>query len=193
MFTESCLHRRHLFSCARYQRLVCERPQDTILAGTELDFLVNVVGTTPLGRIGGADRPAEGKKRPLCLVKTSPCILISSSSRVISLSFTTSGLIGWSAVAPQPPDRTTLASSPERSERNWSPGHRPTHRVTLPLRNDGAVRRVGGRIESGFPLQNGSRLGDPLACPSRDPDASGPRGSSAHTPTSAASDAAHSG
>jgi hypothetical protein len=37
------------------------------LLGLKLDFLVNVVGTTPLGRIGGADRPAEGKKRPLPL------------------------------------------------------------------------------------------------------------------------------
>ena len=60
------LHRRHCFR-ARVTNCWSERPQDTILAGTELDFVVNVVGTTPLGRIGGADRPAEGKKRPLPL------------------------------------------------------------------------------------------------------------------------------
>ena len=50
---------------------------------------------------------------------------------------------------------------------------------TLPLRSDGAARRVEEGIECGFPLQDGSRLGDSLACPSRDPDGFGPRGSSA--------------
>ncbi len=33
-----------------------------ILVGTELDFVANVAGTTPHGRIGGANRPVEGKK-----------------------------------------------------------------------------------------------------------------------------------
>jgi hypothetical protein len=55
------LHRRHCFR-ARVTNCWPERPQDTILAGTELDLVVNAVGTTPLGRIGGADRPAEGEK-----------------------------------------------------------------------------------------------------------------------------------
>jgi len=46
--------------------------------------------------------------------------------------------------------------------------------------NDGAIRRVAGRSESCFQLLNGSQSVDLLACPSRVPDASGPRGSNRH-------------
>ena len=49
---------------------------------------------------------------------------------------------------------------------------------TLPLRSDGAARRVAERIES-FRPQSEFLLHDLLACPSRVRDASGPHGNRA--------------
>ena len=52
---------------------------------------------------------------------------------------------------------------------------------TLQPHNDGAGRRVSARSEPSFQRYGELLTADQLACPWRDPDAFGPRGSSAHT------------